>query len=511
MDSSSFVFTQVLDTTYTAEVELDSGAYSLCYSTRGLAGPFALQVGVSLTVVPAATNLSISEIVPDRVVAGQEAFVEFVGADVSAFSYLWIVNDNCSGSVMWSSGLVNQTNTIPVVLAHPGEYKLCYSTQGPNRHANAVLQTSIVVTSIPQAESTSVIAATPDRAPRYFTFNVSLDLHEQLYSMFSFIAYTRAGSCAEAANRSICDIADECTVQLTAQPWSSVSFRAQGDFVLCFSTGGAAGQYFEQSVGHINIFEGANSTSITSVDPFRITFGVPTSVAVDGAEHSIFSFLGFAVGDCSSIVQLVPLSPPGPWTITATGSSVTSVCYSTSGSEGPFFLQGLVTFHVLLPASSGSITAVLPGRIASQHTVSVLFVGADFSDVAEVRLSKIGDCNAPNATIALDSGVGSQASAVNARLEDPGEYSICYSTNPGQWSLQAGATLTVVPAAVSKSIRAISVCAGGVCTEGTTVRIPATGTFDVTFLGVDYSNNTRVAFSQYLHPWLGRPDCSSGR
>jgi hypothetical protein len=72
-------------------------------------------------------------------------------------------------------------------------------------------------------------------------------------------------------------------------------------------------------------------------------------------------------------------------------------------------------------------------------------------------------------------------------------------------------TVTVVASAQDRALTGVRACVGIVCTNGVDVRVPRSAALSTTFEGLDFTDEVRVAFSEYLHSWFARPDCASGR
>jgi hypothetical protein len=162
------------------------------------------------------------------------------------------------------------------------------------------------------------------------------------------------------------------------------------------------------------------------------------------------------------------------------------------------------------------VDSISTGWKPAQISNMLTFLGADFSPLAYVALTRTRQCSDRQYVTALAEGSASQAAALRFSIRYPGTYHVCYSVtgNSGSstWSLQP-AELVVVPAAVTGTVTALTVCGydvGGaaVCVEGRRVRIPSGISYSFQFIGLDYSNTNRAAFSQSIHPFYERPDCS---
>ena len=58
-----------------------------------------------------------------------------------------------------------------------------------------------------------------------------------------------------------------------------------------------------------------------------------------------------------------------------------AICLSSDGGDGPWVLQEDARLYIVEPASSESISEVLPDKFAAGNSVSMSFSGADFSEM----------------------------------------------------------------------------------------------------------------------------------
>jgi len=520
-----------------------SGEYRVCHSASGLAGTYVEQAGLVLYVIPPAREDSILSILPANVVAGHPITIDFQGFHVSAWSFVALASHaDCRGeSVLWVSPYHAKGSVFEVILPLPDEYTVCYTTSSQRQEFIAQKPRLRI---IPQASARSILRVTPTRVAPFvqtdFTFESTAPGGADLVSMTSFVALARPGQCP---NVSVSGGVQNITHQNTAT--SLVS--GEGDWVVCYSTSGANGPYVEQGLQgdplspRVFGIRPANVSRISHMVPNRISVGFETDVEFSGATFSErHSFVAFSLpGNCSQPVHIFQLKARTV-AVRISSSNLTELCYSTSGSNGPFLPQsavfGPLVYYVENP---GVVLQVVPSRIAAgapksdiigeilgsasprwkpeQHTNLLKFVGADWSQDVYVALTRTGQCVDRDYTQALASGEGSQADALRLSIRYPGLYHVCYSvtgdTNSSVWVLQQ-AQVIVVPAAVTGMVTALKVCAYDpvalqeFCTEGTRVRIPKAVAFSFQFLGLDYSNSTRASFSQSVHPFFGRPDCS---
>lgn len=226
--------------------------------------------------------------------------------------------------------------------------------------------------------------------------------------------------------------------------------------------------------------------------------------------------MGFPSGEnCSSLITVLPLDASTTAAVNVSMGASGAICVSTEGADGPWELQEAARLHIVAPASSESISQVSPDKFSAGNAVSMTFTGADFSEMAYVGITSTADCANLVLTFALASGSGNQSAAIDVEFQAAGIYSVCYSTLGAaageHWALQAGVSVNIIAGARSGALAGVRVCNASLCTSGDDVRVPRGTEYIVTFQGLDFSGDTRVGFSQRLHPWFGRPDCSAGR
>ena len=522
-----------------------SGEYRVCHSAAGLGGPYVEQAGLVLSVIPPAAADSIVSVAPRKTVAGQAMAIDFQGFHVSSWSFVALSSSvDCRGeSILWVSPHNANGSTFKVRLDSPGEYTVCYTTSSQKR-AFVLQQPRLTV--IPQASARSILRVIPTRVapfvPTVFTFESAAPGAADLTSVMSFVALARSGHCPNVSSSGAGENMSHSNSVIS-------SVTGEGDWVVCYSTGGAKGPYVQQGLledplsPRVFGIRPANASRISHMVPHRISVGFETKVEFSGATFSErHSFVAFSLpGNCSQPVHVFPLQARAI-TVRISSSNLTEVCYSTSGGNGPFIPQrtvfGPLMYYVENP---GEVLGVVPSRIAAgdqspngditgeiigsaspswkpeQHTNLLKFVGADWSQDVYVALTRTGNCADREYTEALASGEGSQSEALRQSIRYPGSYHVCYSvtgnTNSSVWVLQQ-AQLIVVPAAVTGMVTSLKVCAFDpvalqeFCVEGASVRIPSGATFSFQFLGLDYSNSTRASFSQAFHPFYARPDCT---
>ena len=417
--------------------------------------------------------------------------------------------------------------------ASPGRYTVCYTTWGQEGELKPQDTVSLLV--IGHATSSSISAVTPTRVAPGVQTLFKMHAPQGVYSNSSYVTFSRSGACSEAKNDAIA---------MPDSNFVTTTVKGEGEWVICYSTSGPHGPFVQQGLevdgGHggwgprILGITRANA-SIISIHPKRITVGLLTEVVVIGAMPSeIHSYIAFSQpSNCSNPVEIFPLLS-NTVAIKISSSTLSELCYSTSGSGGPYFAQssssGFLVQFVLHPNST-SIQTVRPPRFAAAdsktrpwksapYSVLLEFVGADFSSRVFVGLTRSNNCSAAGDSLqymtSLKTGTGHQAAPVQFSVDHPSTYRVCYSvtgnTSESVWVLQE-AKVVVVPAARTGLVTSLKVCEVGTenpyCIEESEMRLPSNVQYSFQFLGLDFSTDTRVSFSRALHQFYGRPDCSS--
>ena len=433
----------------------------------------------------------------------------------SPSTFVAFTSSTCSDVNDESLTVLDANQKLEITFNSPKTYHICLSTRGRDKGA-LVMQAFLNLTVISDSLSLNVTGINPTLVSSDFSqsFTIFSTAASGLWSQFSFAALVLETEKCE-------DQAALHSIPLLESNTFSQQLPTVGWYRLCFSTNSRLGPYSEHDMARVQVFAAATKNRIVSIEPTRILKGEPTFVVFEGANASISTSISVSKSfACDNSVQTISLSLSNggfvhiPSNIT---ESELVICYSTGGQ---YVLQSNVQLHTIFPANQSSVSNIVPDRIAARHSMLITFVGADFSSISFVGIAPFWDTNCSmlpgkqGQILALKSGAGSQSDSIAIELSDPGIYQTCYSTSGpgGPWHTQHP-TITVIRKADGTTLQNLSVCTpkGEVCTMGTEAQIPLGVVLNYTFWGVDFSADTLVAFSQYRHPMLGRPDCSSGR
>jgi hypothetical protein len=461
------------------------GTHRVCLSTSGKnTSALVYQPLVSLAVISSASQAPITGIYPTTVPVGMELNFS-ISSDAplwSSFSYAGLVLDGrCSESSAELYTHLRDSNTFFQQLHTIGIYRLCYaqSSNGP-----FVMYPEAEVLAFAAASSESITWLQPSRVTKGVQTRVMIE--GAVPSMVTWIKFSTEPAC----NDTFVGWHQAAALATATEAWVHIPTNvAASEFTICYSTRGPDGPYVTQTSVNLHAVTPASVNSISSIVPNRIAAEHPTSITFHGADFSPLTFIAISpvgsAGNCSSVHV-----------------SVFHKCDTFCPSK---------CIELCVTKALGNFT---------KYTLCVAGCGLDAGQTSSLVPSASDDLSSIHA---LQFGAGSQTNPVKLEFRDAGTYQICYSTNytgagTPFWETQ-GKTIEVIEAASSKTVKELVICNENItgaditklCTRGTRIHVPHGTLLSYLFVGADHSASTVVAFSRYVHPWLGRPDCSKGR
>eukprot|EP00960_Hanusia_phi_P035989 752073-Hanusia_phi.AAC.4 len=517
------------------------GLYDILIQTDGGTSEKALQANVAIEIFPPAGSTSIFSVSERIIILNQTAPLNFSGYFPSVFSVLAISNADCQPGTLAFSSNGNSSTLFDVFIPpanSPGIFAVCYSTS----NGVSFERQGVSLTVIAQAKSDSMELVRPQIIPSLISFSLHIE-PRNLFSSYSGLLFLHED----------CNMDTSCSSRIFLNFYTNdlhVTLTIPGFWYLFYSTDSPSGPFLRQSLVRIEAIFQANFHSVLSIVPKRLsqdlsfTFTLQPVLAGATLHADNFTYLGFS-SDVTCYDPEVQIQFDSPTLAFSIARDVNyTVCYSTLGSvPGAFLPQQGVYLYVFPRANESSLTQIYPDRIAIDNGVVFTFTGAIFSSFTHVAFTAE---NAPNCSEASHSeyllqgsdGAVPYSEASFEPFATIGLYGICYSVSyidaSSQSFLQNSVNLRVIDQFRAGDITNVEVCycdpsadvtacergeANSICIQGQRdpldgshrLKLPAEIHYFFRFVGVDFSYNSRAAFSSHIHPWLGRPDCSEGR